>query len=54
MAAVLTREGIEAQVLDKATYYNDIAVEALDTIDGKQSAKDVLKSVAEDLIKRKY
>jgi geranylgeranyl diphosphate synthase type I len=54
MAVVLTREGIEAQVLDKATYYNDIAVEALDTIDGKQSAKDVLKSVAEDLIKRKY
>ncbi len=28
MAEVVTREGIVAQVLDKATYINDIAVEA--------------------------
>ncbi len=54
MAVLLSRIGIEVQVLEKAAYYNDIALEALESIHGKESAKDALKSLAEDLVKRKF
>jgi len=53
MAGVLSQAGIEEQVLQKAAYYNDIALKALESINGKESAKDALKIFAEDLIKRK-
>ncbi|MGV8027152.1 MAG: polyprenyl synthetase family protein [Anaerolineaceae bacterium] len=54
MAVLLSRIGIEVQVLEKAAYYNNIALKALESMHGKESAKDALKSLAEDLVKRKY
>lgn len=54
MAGVLSQAGIERQVLEKAAYYNDIALKALSSINGKESARDALKAFAEDLVKRKY
>lgn len=54
MAGILSRTGIEAQVLEKASYYNDVALKALESINGKEAAKDAIRTVAEDLVKRKY
>lgn len=53
MVEILTSEGIETEVLAKAAHYNEIALNALGSIRGNESAKNALRTIAEDLIKRK-
>ncbi len=53
-ADILSRAGIEAQVLERAAYYNEVALQALESINGKQAAKKAIRTFAEELIKRNY
>lgn len=54
LCGMLSREGIEKQVLEKAAYYNDIGLQTLESITGKEEAKDALRMIANDLIKRNH
>jgi len=44
---------IEDEVLEKAAYYNDKGLKALESILGREAAKIELRKTAEKLIKRK-
>ena len=50
---ILDETGIEREVLNKAAYYNDIGLDALSSIEGKEPARIELQKIAEKLIKRK-
>ena len=50
---ILNESKIEERVLEKAAYYNEIGLNALECVHGKESMKTELRNVAENLIKRK-
>ncbi len=50
---MLDETEIEDEVLEKAAYYNDKSLKALESINGREAAKIELRKTAEKLIKRK-